>query len=157
MDGDIKKKDRFAKTMEFITKCNFIGSGLEKTINDIFLNIYYHENIHVAFDELNNQSSSFLHSKSLIRINIKDNPGRQIRYIWNLLHEYGHYLSGDRLMGYTELDELAREEEAWENALKEIQKYPILLNEINDFNYHKEFCLKNYRLKHIDLKNKLGL
>lgn len=141
------------KIHEFFSNGKIYDSGYETIIVKI-INRIYKVGFSFALDYAVAESRISWGEKQVwIRIKKETTP---IQYAWNLLHEYGHYLSGEQPANYTELDELAREEEAWDNALKEIQtNYPILLNELEDFNSHREFCLKNYRLKHNDLKSKL--
>jgi len=80
---------------------------------------------------------------SLIQIGIKDRKSEPITVIWDILHEYGHHLSGAPKVG-VDL-RLKREELAWEKAYEELQNYPELQNQKESFNDYKEVCLKDYR------------
>jgi len=61
---------------------------------------------------------------------------RPIHYIWEILHEFGHHLSGKPVKG--EEKTVAREELAWEHALIELKKHDGLVEELNDFMSYKE-------------------
>jgi hypothetical protein len=79
---------------------------------------------------------------SIIRIGFAENKSNPIHYIWDILHEYGHLLSGKPIKGVN--NTLEREKLAWDIAFKEIKKYPDLLKNIHDFENYREFCLKTY-------------
>jgi hypothetical protein len=68
---------------------------------------------------------------------------RPLHFVWEILHEFGHHLSGKP--GPGEDGTLAREELAWDYAAKEIQQYPLLVRQIDDFITYREYCLFDYR------------
>ena len=77
----------------------------------------------------------------IIRLNVKDVEA-PFNVFWDLLHEYGHHLSGTRQQGD---DDLAREELSWEHADLIVQQYPDLLLRIDDYERSKEHDLNTYR------------
>ncbi len=145
-------KSKEEKIKEFFSVAKINGSGYESVIIKIIDRIY-DKDFSLALDyNINESRIDWKEEKIWIRIKSQKTS---MQYIWDLLHEFGHLISGERPTDYTELDELQREEEAWNNAFKEIEKhYPNLLNDIDNFNNYKEFCLETYRRKHDDLKNK---
>lgn len=152
--GFILFDDRERKKKEFLNISKLLHTCYEATSNKIVDKIY-NSGFEIAIDTNSPDLSRINWGQKMIWLRIfKTTP--PLHNLWNMLHEYGHYLSGARPVGYTELDELKREEEAWDNALQEIQdNYPILLKEIDDFKTHKEVCLGNYRLRHNDLKKRM--
>lgn len=78
---------------------------------------------------------------SFIQIAFKNRQGEPIHIIWDILHEYGHHLSGppngEPLWN--------REVAAWEYAAEELKQYPELLKHKDAFLAYQEFCLETYR------------
>lgn len=70
-------------------------------------------------------------------IQVKD----PLNIIWNILHEYGHYLDWPRIVDHTVIQ---REENAWKKAEIEINKYPELIKEMESFKNHRDWCLQTY-------------
>lgn len=70
-------------------------------------------------------------------IQVKD----PLNIVWNIMHEYGHYLDWPRIIDHTVIE---REENAWKLAEIEIQKYPQLVKEIERFKKHRDWCLETY-------------
>jgi hypothetical protein len=64
--------------------------------------------------------------------------------IWELIHEYGHFLSGERKPEDTDLE---REEKAWFYADKLIVSFPHLVPHYEKYNICKQRCLKSYQLQ----------
>jgi len=64
------------------------------------------------------------------------------------LHEFGHHLSGKpaEIEGSDgeKAGSIAREEEAWVLAEKELMHFPELESEIDHFYYYKKFCLDSH-------------
>jgi len=82
-------------------------------------------------------------SSSRIRVSMI-NVANPLDIIWKLLHEYGHYLSGPKMLKDTLMQ---REELAWTYADKLVQLYPDLVAKIDDYETCKEVCLDSYRKK----------
>lgn len=76
---------------------------------------------------------------------------RPLHFIWEILHEFGHHLSGKP--GPGEDGSVVREELAWDYAGKEILQYPQLIEQKMDFLSYREFCLINYRKRQEDIQN----
>jgi hypothetical protein len=62
--------------------------------------------------------------------------------IWEMMHEYGHFLSGERK---PEDSDIQREEMAWSYADKLISSFPELLKHRDAYTICRERCLKSYR------------
>jgi hypothetical protein len=77
---------------------------------------------------------------------------KPLYFVWEILHEFGHHLSGKPSPG--EDGTVAREELAWDHAAKEIERYPPLGNQIDDFLAYREYCLVNYRKGEQDRRNR---
>jgi hypothetical protein len=91
---------------------------------------------------LKNKSSILFESTgSIIRIEMSDRS-IPIEIIWDILHEYGHFLSGKP---ETQNANLNREILAWNFAQKELDFYPKLLGLLPDFIAYREHCLDTYR------------
>lgn len=70
------------------------------------------------------------------------NKLQPMHVVWDLLHEYGHFLSGPPI---TKGPELEREILAWAFAEKELELYPRLKLFSANFNAYREECLIGYR------------
>ncbi len=79
--------------------------------------------------------------KTRIRIGFKRQKEKPIHYIWDILHEFGHHLSG--LPNGTEKS-IKRESEAWNIGLEQLRKYPELFEHEDDYKKYREICLKTY-------------
>jgi hypothetical protein len=75
----------------------------------------------------------------LLRISILKKTPTEI--IWDLLHEFGHFLDGEPDGEEQKLD---REIQAWSYASEELSKYPRLLLLKSNFESYKEKCLVSY-------------
>ena len=80
-------------------------------------------------------------SGRIIRLKIEKNEP-PIWALWKLLHEYGHYQSGEKKPGDKTLD---REVLAWKYAEADVKKYPDLIPYIKDFYNRRDYCLESYR------------
>ncbi len=90
-----------------------------------------------------NSNIKFLDSGPWIQIGFKNRNGEKIEIIWDILHEYGHYLSGKPPLNNG--PDPAREIDAWENALIEIKNYYTeLIPFLEDFEKYKAKCLMSY-------------
>jgi hypothetical protein len=79
--------------------------------------------------------------KNHIRISFKYEKEKPIHIIWDILHEYGHHLSGHP----DELEKsIEREKEAWDLGQKIIATYPKLIIEQKDYENYRDKCLKTY-------------
>ena len=81
-------------------------------------------------------------SKTHIRIGFKKAKEKPIHYIWDILHEFGHYLSGLPNRHERTFD---RELQAWELGLEQLKKYPELFAQVEDFEKYRENCLATYK------------
>ncbi len=90
-----------------------------------------------------------------VRIRIK-NESLGLPIIWSLLHEFGHILDGYTGDPKTKPpdEQMNREKQAWENAKKELTKYPRLQEKEKEFENYREYCLDTYRRY---LKDKYGV
>lgn len=80
-------------------------------------------------------------------IQVKD----PINIIWNILHEYGHYLDWPVKVKDSRID---REETAWKYAELMLRRYTQLLKEIEKFDIYKNWCLGTYyRAERINKSN----
>lgn len=122
-------------------------SQYEDTIEKILQSIHNSECSISCCDTCENSSieqaidGSF---KTHIRIGFKRAKEKPIHYIWDILHEFGHHLSGlpngkERSVG--------RETLAWELGFEQLKKYPELIEQVKDFENYKENCLRTYRKK----------
>jgi hypothetical protein len=66
-----------------------------------------------------------------------------LHFVWEILHEFGHHLSGRPKPG--EDGTVPREELAWEYASIELQRYPDLAAQREHFVGYRERCLNSYR------------
>lgn len=82
----------------------------------------------------------------IARVSLKD-VDDPMNIIWRLLHEYGHYKSGERNNSDRTID---REERAWKEAERLIADYPDLLARKDHFTQCREHDLGTYR-KHLGL------
>jgi hypothetical protein len=119
----------------------------ENTISAIVDKIYATPNCVLSCVDLddvslNEQSEEDGSHRSHIRIGLKDRKGDPITVIWDILHEYGHHLTGMPKQGDLKLK---REELAWEKAYEEFQNYPELQSHKESLNDYRELCLNNYR------------
>lgn len=67
--------------------------------------------------------------KPHIRIGFKGTREKPIHYIWDILHEVGHHLSG---LPDGKEKSLEREKLAWEFGLEQLKKYPDLSEQLQD-------------------------
>jgi hypothetical protein len=77
-----------------------------------------------------------------IRISFKRPKEKSIHYIWDILHEFGHHLSG--LPNGIERT-IERESKAWELGLIQLRKYPELIEHEHDYIRYQKNCLKTYK------------
>ena len=77
----------------------------------------------------------------IIRLNLKD-VETPFKIFWDLLHEYGHHLSGKR---QPEDQDMARETLAWKHADLLVHEYPDLLLRMDEYERSKEHDLNTYR------------
>lgn len=122
-------------------------SQYEGTIEKIIQSIHNSECLISCCDTCENSSieqavdGSF---KNHIRIGFKRAKEKPVHYIWDILHEFGHHLSG---LPNGEEKSVNRESLAWELGLEQLKKYPELIEHINDFENYKENCLNTYKNK----------
>lgn len=79
--------------------------------------------------------------KSRIKIGFKKPKEKPIHFIWDILHEFGHHLSG---LPNGKEKTLDREKEAWHFGLIELEKYSQLIEHKSDYLMYRESCLKTY-------------
>jgi hypothetical protein len=80
--------------------------------------------------------------KNMIRISFKYKKDNPIHYLWDLIHEYGHHLSGQTENRTIDIN---REIEAWDNGMKYLKGVPSLLKHASDYENYREKCLDSYR------------
>lgn|GEM_PF-1001673 len=99
-----------------------------------------------AREDCDLSSHSFDEGRCIIRISLSKKYDDPIEIIWNILHEFGHHLSGDidkaKLSDAT--TQLEREINAWKLARIEALLHPLLSVKISDFDQYKKKCLKGY-------------
>ena len=77
--------------------------------------------------------------KPHIRIGFKVPKEKPIHIIWDILHEFGHLLSGLPIgKGGTP----ERESQAWNIGFEQLKKYPELVDQIDDYKKYREKCIK---------------
>jgi hypothetical protein len=83
----------------------------------------------------------------LIRISVHKARTKPIHIIWDIMHEFGHLLSGKPEKGEVEdpCKRLKREELAWVKAEVQLDDFPTLKVEIADFLAYKDYRLLGYR------------
>ena len=79
-----------------------------------------------------------------IRISLIKDP---MSIVWDLFHEYGHLISGEKCGG-SKLIDCDREVKAWDNAFTKLSKYPRLLSQKDNFDKYRVDCLKTYCANH---------
>lgn len=77
----------------------------------------------------------------LIRISVKDGKKRDLKVLWDILHEYGHLI--DERPSNNESN-IKREKNAWLNAEIYIKSHSILMDNFQDFIRYKDECLSTY-------------
>ena len=118
--------------------------GFENTVSAIVERISETSKCILACDYRSNKSvnAQSVEDGSRIRIGLKDRREHPITVIWDILHEFGHHLSG--MPGETDT-KLKRETQAWDKALEELKNYPQLINYKDNFNLYRERCLLTYK------------
>ncbi len=86
-------------------------------------------------------SHSFAPDSNYIRIAMLD-KSESVHVIWDILHEFGHFLSG---RPEKQGPDLNRELLAWDYAERELEDYPKLKIHSANFYAYKEHCLEDYR------------
>ena len=104
-------------------------------------NVIEHNGCEIACHTKNMSSAMQFEEQPLIKLAV-NNQQKPIRIIWDLVHEYGHFLCGAPKEGEAELQ---REEQAWRHARKMVLKSPKLMPFLMDFKQYKEQCLDPYR------------
>jgi len=84
-----------------------------------------------------------------IRIGMKNRSDKPLTIIWDILHEFGHHLSGKpNATG----EKIIREIEAWDIAYKELFNFPVFAEFVKNFQSYKETCLLTYMKNESNLK-----
>lgn len=79
--------------------------------------------------------------KSMIKIGFKNSRDKPVHIIWEILHEFGHHLSG---LPNGKEKSYERELQAWDFGLLELKKYAELLVLEDDYMEYKKSCLSSY-------------
>jgi hypothetical protein len=79
---------------------------------------------------------------SHIRISLKNEREHPIILIWEILHEYGHHLSGRRRDQDSDIE---REIAAWDYAFIEMKKYFNSEQDFESFEKYRIKCLETYK------------
>lgn len=80
-----------------------------------------------------------------IRTNVPE--GQRKVLLFDLLHEWGHFLDNDRLPIGNEQDpclQLGREQRAWAFADQEFERHPELTADRPAYDAYKRYCLDTY-------------
>ena len=105
----------------------------------------------IACDYVNDYSrhlDSFEDGKSCrIWISVHKVRAKPIHIVWDIMHEFGHHLSGAPEKGEVEDTKrrLKREELAWNIAEMQLEGFPTLKLDLADFLEYKDYCLRGYR------------
>ncbi len=83
-------------------------------------------------------------NKPHIRIGFKTSRKKPIHVIWDILHEFGHFLSGK---ANGKESKLFREIAAWDLGMKHLQCYPKLIIYLDDYKDYRDNCLRSYQNK----------
>ena len=65
--------------------------------------------------------------------------------LWDLFHEFGHVISGEKMI-VSKICGYDRELKAWDNAHRDISKYPFLLRHKENFEKYRNACLGTYEI-----------
>lgn len=77
----------------------------------------------------------------LIRISVKNGKKRELKVLWDILHEYGHLIDGRPSKNEVNIK---REKSAWLNAEIYIKNHSILMDNYKGFIKYKDECLSTY-------------
>jgi len=77
----------------------------------------------------------------LIRISVKNGKKRDLKVLWDILHEYGHLIDGRPSKKEANIK---REKSAWLNAEVYIKNHSILMDNYQEFIRYKDECLRTY-------------
>ena len=140
MDSRLIKAIQLTREICYRTK----SDNLFDIIHTIVSDICQHRVGIVITDYYETTSIEFSKSEfydAIIRLKIKDDETTE-QVLWNILHEYGHFLSGkpDKIS-------ITREIEAWNKAYLVLLKYPQLVSLEQSFFGHQEICLGTYFAK----------
>jgi len=130
--------DKETRTInEFIQKGNLseLSSEVDSIIRKIFSN-----GCTICCHYISDKSSYNSGPPPIIRIEMNDR-NVPVQIIWDILHEYGHFLSGEQEKKGPKIN---RELLAWQYAKKELENYPKLRQMILEFEAYAEFCLRTY-------------
>ena len=138
----VSKIDRLVK--EFCAKSNLFDFA--KEITDLIVKIQS-DNADVSCCDTCETSviEQNTDRKNMIRISFKYGKDNSIHYLWDLLHEYGHHLSGQPKNRNIDIN---REIEAWNNGMNYLKRIPSLLKHLADYENYRDKCLDSYK-KHI--------
>lgn len=119
--------------------------GFEQTVDKMVERIASSERCMLSCSDVDENSKvMFTGDNCWIQIGFKNRGADNLEVLWDVLHEYGHYLSGKPPIENG--PGLSREIEAWEYALMEIKlQYEDLLALLPSFERYREKCLDSYR------------
>ena len=137
MKYELSKSNQIVREICHLTKSENLRNTIYPVISDII-----NKNIGISisnfFETSSIEYSNSINCKSIIRINIeKDKTTEQV--LWDILHEYGHYLSGS-----TQKPNVTREIEAWNRAYNILVNYKELIPREQSFFKYQEICLETY-------------
>lgn len=139
MDLQIKSY-QLAREICHITKSEKLFDVIQKIIFDICQN-------KVGISPTKSQDATYIEYSiseqfnAIIKLRINENEPTEI-VIWDILHEYGHFLSGK-----PDKTTIKREIEAWNKAYVILKDYSELISLEDSFFTYQEFCLKTYYIK----------
>jgi len=117
--------------------------GYRETLK-IILEGILNANCCLSISDISNRSSieQLKNKSSHIRIGLKNKRSNNLSVIWDILHEYGHHLSGFPTYKQPKIN---REKKAWNYAEIELKKHTKLIEKFGDFKEYKKCCLKTYK------------
>ena len=92
------------------------------------------------YDISSSSYEAYSDGQCIARVSLKD-VDEPMNIVWRLLHEYGHFLSGQIQLNDRMID---REERAWQYA-DDLKEYPDLLLCIHDYERCKAHDIKTYQ------------
>lgn len=114
-------------------------------LSDIFCSVISaitDKNVSISISQLYERSSIQYNNtgkySAIIRIKVEKNS-QEKQVLWNILHEYGHFLSGP-----TNNPNITREIEAWNKAYCVLTNYGELISLEQSFFEYQVSCLRTY-------------
>lgn len=138
-NSNIDKTNRLTSEICTLTDSNKLEEVISKIILDILENNVsitlskFHETTSIEFRE----SGSY---KAMIKLHVKDKMTTE-DVIWDILHEFGHFLSGKP---ENKSPSLIREVEAWNRGYLILSNYSDLMFLESNYFAYQTSCLETY-------------